>query len=70
MFAEGDADMDLAADLLANGKTSRLYRKLVEDERIDAVVGDAEAGIEGPVLAGGTGSGLAERCATRPRRST
>ena len=29
MFTEGDADLDLAADLLANGKTSRLYRRLV-----------------------------------------
>jgi zinc protease len=34
MFAEGDADLDLATDLLANGKTSRLYRRLVFDERI------------------------------------
>ncbi len=34
MFAEGDADLDLASDLLANGKTSRLYRRLVFDERI------------------------------------
>ena len=34
MFAEGDADLDLAADMLANGKTSRLYRRLVFDERI------------------------------------
>jgi zinc protease len=34
MFADGDADLDLAADLLANGKTSRLYRRLVFDERI------------------------------------
>jgi zinc protease len=34
MFAEGDADLDLANDLLANGKTSRLYRRLVFDERI------------------------------------
>jgi zinc protease len=34
MFAPGDADLDLAADLLANGKTSRLYRRLVFDERI------------------------------------
>ena len=29
MFDTGDADLDLAADLLANGKTSRLYRRLV-----------------------------------------
>jgi zinc protease len=34
MFGEGDADLDLATDLLANGKTSRLYRRLVFDERI------------------------------------
>jgi len=34
MFAEGDADLDLANDLLANGKSSRLYRRLVFDERI------------------------------------
>src|SRR5437867_2700844 len=34
MFADGDADLDLASDLLANGKTSRLYRRLVFDERM------------------------------------
>jgi zinc protease len=34
MFAAGDADLDLAADILANGKTSRLYRRLVFEERI------------------------------------
>jgi zinc protease len=34
MFAEGDADLDLADDLLANGKSSRLYRHLVFDKRI------------------------------------
>jgi zinc protease len=34
MFAEADADLDLAADILANGKTSRLYRRLVYEERI------------------------------------
>jgi zinc protease len=34
MFADGDADLDLAADLLANGKTSRLYRRLVYRDRI------------------------------------
>ena len=34
MFADDDAELDLAADLLANGKTSRLYRRLVFDERI------------------------------------
>jgi zinc protease len=34
MFAEGDAEADLLADLLANGKTSRLYRTLVYDRRL------------------------------------
>ena len=34
MFGDGDADMDLAADLLANGKTSRLYRTLVYEQRL------------------------------------
>jgi zinc protease len=33
MFGEGDAEMDLLADLLANGKTSRLYRTLVYESR-------------------------------------
>jgi zinc protease len=34
MFHDGDADLDLAADLLAHGKTSRLYKHLVFDRRI------------------------------------
>ena len=34
MFAEEDAEMDLLADLLANGKTSRLYRTLVYEQRV------------------------------------
>jgi zinc protease len=34
MFAPGDAELDLAADMLANGKTSRLYRRLVFEERM------------------------------------
>jgi zinc protease len=42
MFAEGDADLDLAADLLANGKTSRLYRRLVFEDRIATDVSAAQ----------------------------
>ena len=42
MFADGDADLDLAADLLANGKTSRLYRRLVCDGRIATDVSAAQ----------------------------
>ena len=34
MFAPDDAEMDLAGDLLANGKTSRLYRSLVYEQRL------------------------------------
>ena len=34
MFADGDAEMDLIADILAGSKTSRLYRALVYEQRI------------------------------------
>ncbi|MDP1571125.1 MAG: pitrilysin family protein [Vicinamibacterales bacterium] len=34
MFAPGDAELDLAADLIAHGKTSRLYRALVYERRV------------------------------------
>jgi zinc protease len=34
MFAADDAEMDLIGDLLANGKTSRLYKTLVYEMRI------------------------------------
>ena len=34
MFADGDAEMDLAADLLVSGKASRLYRSLVYEKRL------------------------------------
>ena len=34
MFSEHDAELDLLADLLANGKTSRLYRVLVYEQRL------------------------------------
>jgi zinc protease len=42
MFGTGDADLDLAADILANGKTSRLYRRLVFEERIATDVSAAQ----------------------------
>jgi len=42
MFADGDAALDLAADVLANGKTSRLYRRLVFEERIATDVSAAQ----------------------------
>ena len=42
MFAVADAELDLASDLLANGKTSRLYRRLVFEERIATDVSAAQ----------------------------
>lgn len=42
MFADGDAEMDLLADLLANGKTSRLYRTLVYEKRLAVDVSAAQ----------------------------
>jgi zinc protease len=34
LFADGDAHLDLVAEVLAGGKTSRLYRRLVYEQRI------------------------------------
>ena len=34
LFAEGDAELDLVAEVLSSGKTSRLYRALVYERRI------------------------------------
>jgi zinc protease len=34
MFAEDDAELDIASDVLAHGKTSRLYKSLVYERRI------------------------------------
>lgn len=46
LFAPGDAELDLAADILANGKTSRLYRTLVHDARIVAELGASQGSRE------------------------
>jgi predicted Zn-dependent peptidase len=37
-YAEGDAEMNLAAAVLSRGKTSRLYKRLVYDDKIAAEV--------------------------------
>lgn len=37
-FADGDAELDLAGDVIGHGKTSRLYRELVYERRIAADV--------------------------------
>ena len=34
LFADGDAELDLVAEVLSSGKTSRLYRALVYEQRI------------------------------------
>jgi zinc protease len=34
LFSEGDAELDLIAEVLSSGKTSRLYRALVYEQRI------------------------------------
>ena len=34
LFADGDAELDLVAEVLTSGKTSRLYRALVYEQRI------------------------------------
>jgi zinc protease len=46
MFAEGDAELDLATDLLAHGKTSRLYRRLVYQDRIATDVSASQSSRE------------------------
>jgi len=46
MFHDDDAAMDIAADVLANGKTSRLYRSLVYEARLAADVSAMQASRE------------------------
>jgi len=46
MFAEGDAELHLVSDLLANGKTSRLYRTLVYERRVAVDVAAAQSARE------------------------
>ena len=46
LFAEGDAGMDLVAEVLAGGKTSRLYRKLVYERRIATEVSASQGSRE------------------------
>lgn len=46
MFDDGDAALDLAAEVLAGGKASRLYRALVHDARLAIDVSAAQASRE------------------------
>ena len=43
MFDDDDAALDIAADVLANGKTSRLYRALVHEARLAIDVSAVQA---------------------------
>ena len=42
-FAPGDAEMDVIADILAGGESSRLYRRLVFDEQLAQFVSAGQA---------------------------
>lgn len=42
LFSDRDAELDLAGDILANGKTSRLYRRLVFETRVATDVSAAQ----------------------------
>ena len=46
LFADGDAGMDVLAELLTGGKTSRLYRTLVHERRIATDVSAAQGSHE------------------------
>jgi zinc protease len=67
MYADGDAELDLLADVLATGKASRLYRSLVYERRVATDVaayqGSRELGSAFHVVATavpGVGLGLLE----------
>ena len=45
-FAPGDAELDLIADLLANGRTSRLYARLIHERRIATELAAAQGSRE------------------------
>jgi zinc protease len=46
LFAPGDAELDLLGDLLANGRTSRLYARLIHTERVVAELSAHQASRE------------------------
>jgi zinc protease len=46
LFAPDDAEMDLVAEVLAGGKTSRLYRSLVYEQRVATEVAAAQGSRE------------------------
>jgi len=46
LFSADDAALDVAADIMANGRTSRLYRTLIHDRRRAAELGAAQGSRE------------------------
>lgn len=46
LFAPDDAELDLAADILSAGRTSRLYKRLIHDRRIATEVAAAQSSRE------------------------
>jgi len=46
LFAPDDAELDLVSDILGNGRTSRLYRRLVHDRRIATELGASQSSRE------------------------
>jgi zinc protease len=46
LFEPGDAELDLLGDLLANGRTSRLYARLIHTERVAAELSAHQASRE------------------------
>lgn len=46
LFSDDDAALDVAADVMANGRTSRLYRTLIHDRRRAAELGAAQGSRE------------------------
>jgi zinc protease len=45
-FADGDAELDLAADFIATGRTSRLYRRLIHERRLATDISASQASRE------------------------
>jgi zinc protease len=46
LFADDDAELDLASDILAGGRTSRLYQRLVHDRRVATELASAQTSRE------------------------
>ena len=74
LFAPGDADLDLAAQILGGGKSSRLYKSLVFEQRIaqDAWAYQSSlmlGSLFGIGVTAKPGQGLEERALARAVRS-